>query len=306
MRPNRNLTLAFLALLVLPVSSSCRSRPEPEVGTPASPLVLVLPQSHAKGKETHVEALRAFLEKSSGLSVKVHVARSAVEAIQSFGSRHADVGLLPLFEYLLAHQEYEVEARLQVVRDGAKPRYQGQILVRADSPIASLADLSNKKLAYADPYSMTGFVLPAEMLAQANVRPVPVFAGGHAEALAELKAGRVDAAATFVGAVPDGLEAAGLRTLAETGSVPNEPVFMRKRLDEQKRQAIADALLKFSQTEEGKAALAAIAGIRGFSATTDDAYREVPALVKTAGQRIEGLVPGGWIVWQSNRSDVAP
>jgi len=289
-------------VLVAFCASGCHRRLEAEIGSEKSPVVLVLHDSHVAGEHEQVQQLAAALGKEAGLAVRAYVARSSVEAIQVFGTRRADAGLLPLFEYLLARQEYGVQARLRVLRGDGQPSYRGDILVREGSGLAALAALDGKKLAYADPYSMSGFILPAKLLADHKVRPVPVFAGSHAQALEELRAGRVDAAATFAAeSLP-----AGLVRLAATDAVPNEPLFFRRGVDEQVKQRLAEALERLAEAPAGGALLHAIAGIHGFAVVDDAAYSAVPEMIRLAGTQIEALVPGGWIVWQSNRSDVGP
>src|SRR5258706_329444 len=108
---------ALVAALVC--AAGCQRRDLAAVGGPRAPLVLLVSPSHAAGaRPDELRALGSLLGGASGLAVEVRVAATPEAAVQAFGRDEADAGLLSLFEYLLARQEYGVDARLQVLRDG--------------------------------------------------------------------------------------------------------------------------------------------------------------------------------------------
>lgn len=276
---------------------------EAELGKPASPIVFVLSPDHGRELSRDDQAsLAALLEAESGLAVEVRVAASPLAALEAFGAR-ADVGLLNLFEYLLARDHYGVRARLQALRAGAEA-YAGEILVRSDGPIQALGDLAGRSIAYVDPFSTSGFVFPATLLADAHVHPVAEFAGSHAEALGRLRAGRSDAAATFAGAAAHD---SGLRVLAHTADIPNEPVFFRAGLAADKVARLEAAFARLAELPEGKRLLGLSAGITGFHAVEDAAYASALAAIRAAGKTVYDVVPEGvWIDARFRNLDYVP
>ncbi len=265
-------------------------RLEEAIGTAGSPVIFIFSPDHGRNLAREDQrTLASFLEAESGLAVEIRVASSPLDAIEAFGAR-ADIGLLGLFEYLVAREEYGVRAKLCVLREGGAGSYTGTIIVRTDSPIRSVADLSGRRIAYVDPYSTSGFVFPAKLLADAHVHVTAEFAGSHAEALARVRAGRVDAAATYAGAGADDAE---FRSIATTDAIPNEPVVLRPGLSEDKARRLVAALLKFAGTPEGHHILGQIGGISGFRAGTDEEYREVLEIARAAGTTVYDLVPEG-------------
>ncbi|MBI2901911.1 MAG: PhnD/SsuA/transferrin family substrate-binding protein [Planctomycetes bacterium] len=268
-------------------------RREADIGRPGNPVVFVLSPEHGSRLTPEQRgAMAAFLQAESGLAVEVRVAASPLEAVEAFGTRgrRGDIGLLKLFEYLLARGEYEVEARLQVLRAGESSSFCGEVLVRADGPIRSVRDLEGRSVAYVDPYSTSGFVFPAKLLADAGVRVKADFARSHAEALARLRAGQADAAATYAGAAAAD---PALRAVARTETIPNEPVFFRRGLDAGKKERLVEALRKLAATAEGCLLLRTVADTTGFRPIGDDHYLGVLAAIRAAGRTIVDVVPEG-------------
>ncbi len=265
-------------------------RSEGSVGTAGNPVVLVLSPSHAKDlKPGDLATLAKLLQADSKLEVSVRIATSPVEAIDSF-KRQSDVGLLDLFEYMLARTRHGVEARLQITRKDDAVSYTGEVLVRADSPAKVLTDLQGKRIAYVSPYSTGGFIFPAWLLAENKVTMAHEFAGGHTEALERLRAGKVEAAAVYGGAAKPGEP---FRVLGITRTIPNEPVFLRKGLDKRKGDAILAALQKVGLEAAGKGILAAMADCTGFRPATDSDYDPVRQALHAAGKSVYEVVPEG-------------
>ncbi len=291
--------LVLLLAAACALALGCR-REESALGKPETPLVLVLSPAHGKSPAA-VQRLEQFLGIQSGLAVEVRVAKDAEEAVRMAGSPNTDAALLTLFEYLFARKEFGVEAGLRVVRAGGELSHQGEILVATDSALKSLADLEGKRIAYVDRYSTTGFLLPAKKLADAKVRAQTQFAGSHAEAIAALKSGRVDAAAVYVGAAKGDPK---LRSITTTDRIPNEPVFFRAGLPRETRDKLTAALRAFAATDDGRATLQEMADVTGFTSVSDRDYDAAFSLVQAAGKSVKDLVPRGWLL--ANERELGP
>lgn len=261
-----------------------------ERGSAERPIVFLLSPEHgAKLADEARHALEEMLRHESGLKFEIRTATHALEAIEAF-DREADVGLLNLFEYVLAHGEYGVEAVFQVTRKGGSTGYSGVLLSRADGSIAGLADLAGKRIAYTDPFSTSGFVFPAKLLADNGVRPLSEFAGSHERALARLRSGDADAAATFASAVSgDSL----LRVIAMTDTIPNEPIFVRDWFKPEMKARIVAAIERVFTSDEGARIVKSIADIEGLTPTSDDAYADLRSAIRTAGASVYEVVPEG-------------
>lgn len=271
-------------------------------GQPGSPLLFVLSAEHGRNLTVgSQEVFRSFVRQKTGLEVEFRVATSSLEALQFFESEfdgHGDLGLLPLFDYALARHQYGVSAGLQVLRGTASSEYAGVLVVRSNAAETSFTQLAGKRLAYADPFSTSGFIYPASMLAEAGIEVEPSFAGGHRQAVDQVLAGNVDAAATYEAAAND----SRIRILAHTPPIPNEPIFFRQDLRPEKRQALEEAILAFAQTPEGRDFFLAAADITGVRTVGDEGYEATFGAIRAAGKRVYDVVPEGTRLEAENRS----
>ncbi len=252
--------------------------------------VLVLSPGHGADPEA-VQRLQSLLSQHSKVRFELRTAKTADEAIRMATSAGTDAALLTIFEYLFARRLWKVEAALQVVRADGKRSYHGEVVTLRQGGAKTLQGLQGKKIAYADRYSTTGFLLAAKLLNDKGVKVSPVFKGSHEAALNALRKGEVAAAASYAGAIRDMPE---LQVVAETGSVSNEPVFVRADLPAKRREALTQALVTVAKSAEGKAILSKVAGIEGFEPVTDADYKGDFELVERAGRSVQELVPRGW------------
>jgi len=298
----RLLSLCLVLLALLP--AGCR-RDERRLGTAEAPLVVVLSESHG-ADAARVRELEALLAKASGLGVELRVAPSAEDAVRLAGSPNVDAALLSVFEYLLCRQLHGVSAGLRVVRVGGGRTHLGEIVSKRSGPVQSLSDLAGKKIAFVHRYSSTGYLLPSKLIADAKVSVTPVFTGSHEAALAALKEGRVDAAATYEDSVK---EDSTLVVLGKTPALPNEPLFFRAGLAPEKKQKLMEAFQSVAASADGKRVLAGIAHTEGFEPVTDADYAGAVAVIDGIGKSVKDVVPQGWIVSheaESKPGDLAP
>ncbi|HAT71710.1 MAG TPA: hypothetical protein DCS63_02710 [Elusimicrobia bacterium] len=279
--------------------AGCGRRDEATVGTPENPLVVVLSPAHAPSASSGALALlEKHLEAATGMSIEMKVALSPADTIKKFDSDLADAGLVTLEEYLVAREEYGVRPVLQVLRGNKLSVYDGVILTKAVGGAKSVAGLAGKKVGFTGPYSVSGFTLPSIYLKKAGVEVNPDFSPSHDGNLQKLIRGEVYAAATYA---RQAARQPGLKILAVTGKVPNEPLIVRRDLSPEKRAALASAFVRLADTREGRAALAALADITGFRPADEDVYRPVHDLIRSEGKTVYDLVPDGWYIYRLNQ-----
>lgn len=241
-----------------------------------------------------------MLAREIGQPVEVSVPTSYAAVIEAMGANNVDVAWLAPFSYVIAHQKYGAEVILSSVRQGSKT-YRAQIIVPADSPISSVAELKGKKFAFVDSASASGYLYPSALLKENGIDPQKdlgevVFAGGHDKVVIAVYNKQVDAGATFgdstetgpptdarvrvQSTLPDVMEK--VRVLAKTEPIPNDTVSVRKGLAPDLVARIRSGLLKIAETDAGKQALRDLYQIDGLSEAEDreyDGLRRVAQLV---------------------------
>lgn len=247
------LALAWLIMLgmMLPACAPQSSDPPPL-------RVLLIPADG--GTETGTIAdykpLFAALGKSTGLTFDLKVAQSYSAVVQAMCSNAADIAFVGPVTYLQASQRNCAELLGVSVKAGASVYHAG-FFVRPDSPVASLADLKGRKVAFGDINSASSFVYPIAMLIAGGIDPARDLgairmAGNHASSLSALVEGHVDAAAmsfeSYDKAVRAGVPGArALRVLARSDDIPNPPLIMNTALPAEMKAKLRDALDKVAQ-----------------------------------------------------------
>ncbi len=295
----RALLLASLSLMV-----SCSGRNAP-LGSKDNPIkFFFLPSVDANRIADKQHLVEKYLRDNTPYHYKVSVPTSYIAVIEAFGTDRADIATLNTFGYLMAHERYGVEAVILSVRFGSET-YRGQIVARADSGIKSIEELNGKKIAFVDPSSTSGFLLPSKLLKEKNVQPKEtVFAQSHPNVITMVYQKQVDAGATFYTPAEDGkiqdarrlvktqfpdVESA-INILGLTDPIPNDPIAVRKDLPVEMRQATIDALLKYMATPEGKETFLDLYGMTGMIETNDSRYDAVREVLATLGKSASDLV----------------
>lgn len=160
--------------------------------------------------------------------------------------------------------------------------YNGQIIVRDDSPYQSVHDLRGRRFAYVDRFSGSGFYFPNLLFAAEGIRPLEFFSNvefsqSHRSSLLGVMEGRYDAAAVFSSElVSEGSK--GLRVIARTGPIPNDPLVVRSDMVSELKSQIEKAMLTMHEDEKGIDYLKNLKVLRG--TTKYVAESEVQALLK--------------------------
>jgi len=162
--------------------------------------------------------------------------------------------------------------------------YNGQIVVRADSPYQSIHDLRGHSFAYVDRFSGSGFYFPNIYLASEGIRPLDffshvVFTQSHRSSILGVLEQRFDAAAVFSSELVNE-SGENLRVIARTGPIPNDPLVVSADLSTDLKIQIEKAMLEMHQDSNGIEYLKSLKTLRGTSKYVSE--NEVQALLKQA------------------------
>jgi phosphate/phosphite/phosphonate ABC transporter binding protein len=178
---------------------------------------------------------------------------------------------------------------------GGKPSYRSLVLVRADSPVASVKDLRGRVIAFEDGYSTSGYFLPAATLQRAGLtlRELPhpraslktgeigyVFSDSYANSLTWLLHRRTDAIGVGEHDYERFLkrETDQMRIVLETPHVPRNLVSVRGDLAPTLVARIHDLLVELEHTQEGKVLLESLDRTTRFDALPAEAEQALESI----------------------------
>ena len=277
----------------------------PRVGSFDRPVVLAFtPSQEAATIATNGGAIKAALEKATGLAWKVTAMSSYAAQVEAMGAGSVDVGFFaPLQMTLVIGKGYGTPILGALRKDDTgqlATTYKSQILVRVDSGINSITDLKGKKFAFVDPLSASGYVYPTLAIknktgqAPNTFFSTTQFAGSHPNAALAVYNKQVDGAAMYIDA-RDSLVAANpdiktaTKVIDTAGPIPNDGVALRKGFPDDVGKTVKQALIDYSKDPAGAKVLSALFawdGVQEVNAAFYDAIKEAAAL---AGVDVEGL-----------------
>ncbi len=267
----------------------------PATLNPETLQVQLIPSRDAAYLDAQRLPMQQLLSAQLGMPVVVTVATDYNALIEGMASEQIHVGLLATTAYVLAADEGHAEAILASLRYdvddfGRQLRdqplvagYKAQLVAGVNSGIRSVADLRGKRIAIASFTSTSGFVWPANLLADNGLNPETdvtwVNVGGHDNAILAVYNDEVDAAFTFKDARSlfnqeafhaDLMEKVVLVT--DTTDIPNDTISVIPRLDPALKTRIAQAFINMTKDPAGLEIMQRIYNHEGYREVTDAEY----------------------------------
>lgn len=296
-------TIVAALILVLGLSACQKEQP---LGSQDNPVKLYFtPSVDAETIATNSDDFIKYLEAETGLYFKTGIPTNYVAVVEAFGSKRADIGVMNSFGYLLANQKYGAQAKLRVLRYG-EDTYKGQIIAHVDSGIKEVKDLDNKKFAFTDSSSTSGYMFPLKIIKEAGVElGNTTFAIKHDNVVTMVYQKQVDAGATYYsppaadGTIRDARSRVKtqfpdvedkVKVITITEPIPNDPFVFRKDLPKEITDKFIAALKKYIATPEGKQSFENIYSVEGVVDTNDEAYNGLREMIDAIQLDIEKMV----------------
>ena len=141
----------------------------------------------------------------------------------------------------------------------------------ASSDITSMEDMEGRTLAFADPNSTSGYLVPRAEMTRAGIDIDSYFAetgfgGGHEQAVVAVLNGQYDAGVTWVSGVGEPsegytrgnlrsmidnglLDMADLRIIWQSSQIPNGPIVVRSDLPQEAKDIVSDYLANLLESD---------------------------------------------------------
>jgi len=219
--------------------------------------------------------LIAEVSRRSGIPLQFRTARDIPSFERLYAAGILDFGYLSPYGYVrFAHQ-----AGYRAFAHEKNRRLSGVIVVRADSPIHSLAELNGQAVAFPTPEAFGASMLTRAELDRRGIAYQPRFFLSHDSVYRNILAGTCPAG----GGIIRTLEAlppeqrAQLRVLATTTDYAPHPFSAQARLPAATVDWVRDAMLSLNDDAAGQELLDG-AGLQGITAAEDKEWDDVRAL----------------------------
>lgn len=225
----------------------------------------VPPIENAEEGQARYAPLAEYLSETLGVPVTLRLASAYSGIIQAMDAGEVDMAMFGAAAFAAADDVLggDLQPLAHAVSSAGNRGYHAIVVVAADSDINSLEDLKGKTLAYADPNSASGYLVPSfyfgkmgmgdDFFASTN------FSGGHENSILAVVRGTYDAAATWHYNEDSGaaqrmadrgeIEPDALKVIWESPLIPSDAWSVRASMPDDLKTALLDAMTGFADAD---------------------------------------------------------
>ena len=177
---------------------------------------------------TRFKPFADYLAKKLGVKVEVFTASDYAGIVQALSADHIHLGRMGGAAYARGYIDSEggIEPLVMNIEPNGGKGYHSVLIVKSSSPYKTLDDLKGKSLAWSDPNSTSGFLVPNAALREAGIDPQKhfgrtLFAGGHEQGVLGVLKGNFDSAFTWTS---PGHHAGQFRMMIDRGMMKLEDI----------------------------------------------------------------------------------
>jgi phosphonate transport system substrate-binding protein len=211
-----------------------------------------------QGTIADFEPIFAAITREYGLHFEIRVGQAYNAVVEGMANGKVDIAFFGPVTYHLARERGAAQLLAVAVSDGQSVYYSG-IFANKAAGLNEIADLRGKSVAFGDVNSTSSFNFPVAMMLGAGVDPVRdlgeiYLTGSHANALAALAAGKVDAAcasySSFEKSVGNGqIDPTKTQPLAKSDPIPYPPLAMHVDLADDLKEKLQEALSRVHEAD---------------------------------------------------------
>jgi len=243
--------------------------------------------------QARFKELADVFKQKVGAEMRIYTATDYSGTVQALTSGQIHMGQMGASAYSAAWIDSNGGVEPLVANkelDGALG-YHSILIVKSDSPYRKLEDLKGRSLAWADPNSTSGYLIPLVSLRGAGIEPDKffgrtLFSGGHEQSVLGVIGGQFDSGFTWsskghnagqIRAMVDRgvLKMDQFRVIWESPLIPNPLVVVRKDMPEDMKRDLRAFWTDLAKTHPQIAEAAARGKTSGFVPVTHDMYKPV-------------------------------
>ena len=255
--------------LALTLSAVCQAAPQ----TPYA--FGVLNHRSLQATAAYWNPILSYISMRSGVPLELHIGRTANETTDRVMAGQLDFAYT---NHLFTPKRNRMGWRVLARQDS--PGIRGQVVVLDSSPVKSMQELDGKPVVFANPYGVTGYYVPMDLLMRAGVKVAPFFSGNQEASMGQLVSGQVAAAGVNHQVMADFAQRRQLkyRVLAESEPYFDLAVMASPRISEADSEKVRKAFINMARDPEGLSVLHLAAQslglpqVRGFVPADDRDY----------------------------------
>ena len=272
----------------------------PPLGEEGNPIVwAIVPETDLNVFIPAVDQAADIIMERTGLIVETQVSENFSQIVDMLCSGEAQIGALNAFSYLLAQERDCISNIVLTAEMFGGSAYQGQILVRSDSGITSIADLAGTTFCRRAVDSRSTWIVPRLMMLAAGIDPDNdlkeiIDAGDITNIISGIYNGTCDAGATYIDARIDNREEFPdifnvIHVLAQTIQIPYNSVTFSPILSTEIQEEL-EGVFYYLEVFDGGNVLSDLYGWSGIYERGDYLYDPLREVIKASGVDLESLV----------------
>ncbi len=303
----KTLLVACLIVGMSACSSSSKSDDSSsDTSEKTSLTVQFVPTNNDGSMDAKCKPFAEYLSKALGVDVTVTVATDYSTIVEAMASGKVDIGIMPPAAYVQARSQGAAKAVLssslvdydeneQPISGSSANSFKGEVLVKADSDMTSLADLKGKTIATLSANSASGYIYPVAEMKDLGIDPTSdctiVTVNDIPSEITAVLEGQADAAFVFEGAryvfaskFENNDLFADLKVLYLTeGDIPNDAIAVLPSMSEEMQEKVKEVFLNMPNDDEGKEAMA-MWGHTAYTEADEAAYDTIEAYIAKAAE----------------------
>lgn len=248
-----------------------------------------------KGTVESYTPLLEYLSRELDRPVELVQRRTYAEVNDLIERGEVDLAFVCTSAYVVGHREFGMKL-LAAPEVNGQAVYYSYLIVPADSPAKSMADLRGKVFAFTDPMSNTGRLYPTYLVRQLGETPETFFRRifftySHDDAIRAVAAGLADGAGVdslvYDFAVARDPElAAKTKVIHRSPPFGSPPAVVNPNLSPKLQAELQRLLLELDDSPEGRKVLQSL-GVDRFVLVDDAAYESVRVLEEAVGALVQ-------------------
>lgn len=241
---------------------------------PSSITLGLMPGGNPEAVKEQSVALGEKIQKALNVPVKIFLSKNYAGLVEAVKNKKVDYAFLSALTYVQAENDVELKVLLKKTWSG--PYYYSAIVALKKSKINNVSDFKNKKIAFVDTSSTSGYLYPHVFLQKNKISEGSfqkvIISGSHAASVEKLESGEVDLVAVFADDEKGQTGAwtrfsknkkTNFKTLWVSEPIPNDPIVVRTEfynLYPKFTHELMTNLIDIQSAESGKKTISEIMG----------------------------------------------